>query len=74
MTSGAHNGLHFSLICNEIEFKEPDSNDEPVSVTRSTWNSAEYALFVQSLDTIKIASFIEKNDALNTEQVSTKAI
>ena len=35
-TSDAHNGLHFSLICNEIEFKQPDSYDQPVSVTRST--------------------------------------
>ena len=74
MTSDAHNGLHFSLICNEIEFKQPDSYDQPVSVTRSTWNGVESASFVQSLDTIKIASFIEKIDALNPEQVSTKAI
>ena len=74
MTSDAHIGLHLSLICNEIEFKQPDYHDQPVSVARSTWNSAESASFVQSLDTIKIASFIEKIDALNTEQVSTKAI
>ena len=71
MTSDAHNGLHFSLICIEIEFKQPDSYDQPVSMSRSIWNSAESVSFVQSLD---IASFIEKIDVLNTQQVSTSAI
>ena len=42
-------------------------------VTGSTWNNAESALFV-SLDTNKIAPFIDRIDALNTEQVSAKAI
>ena len=27
MISDAHSGLHFSLICNEIELKQPDSYD-----------------------------------------------
>ena len=47
MISDAHSGLHFSLICNEIVLKQPDSCDQPVSVTRSTRDSAESASFIQ---------------------------
>ena len=74
MISDAHSGLCFSLICNEIELKQPDFCDQLVSLTQFTWNSAESAWFVQGLDTNKIASFIDKIDALNTKQVSVKAI
>ena len=72
--SDAHSGPHFSLICSEIVLKQPYSCDQPVSVTRSTWDSAESASFIQGLDTNKIASFIDKIDALNADQVSVMAI
>ena len=72
--SDAHSGLHFSLICSEIVLKQPYSCDQPVSVTRSTWDSAESASFIQGLDTNKIASFIDKIDALNADQESVMAI
>ena len=74
MISDAHSGLHFSLICNEIVLKQPDSCDQSVSVTRSTWDRAESASFIQGLDTNKNASFIDKIEALNADQVSVKAI
>ena len=74
MISDAHSGLRFSLICNEIVLNEPVSCDQPVSVARSKWDSAESAPFIQGLDTNKIAFFIDKIDALNADQVSVKAI
>ena len=67
MISDAHNGIQFSLLCNEAVFHENDHTDTQ-SVTRAKWNNAEAQIFVENLNSDKIASLISKIDALSSDQ------
>lgn len=68
MISDAHNGLHFSILCKEIVFQESNHTDT-VNVTRAKWNNAESKIFIERLNSDKIASLISKIDALSNDQV-----
>ena len=73
MISDAHCGIHFSLICNEIELKQ-NLNVESITVNRASWNNVESASFIEHLDTNRITSFIDNIDALDNAQVSARIV
>ena len=56
MISDAHDGIYFSLNCNEINLHENHQVDSAI-VTMAKWNSAEAQFFIERLNTDKIASF-----------------
>ena len=47
MISDAHNGIHFSLICNEIDIHE-NHHFKSANVTKAKWNSAEAQFYGRS--------------------------
>ena len=72
MISDAHSGVHFSLICNEIDLHV--NQGVTANITMAKWNNAEAESFVEHLNTDKIASFLHKIDALDIDQVAACGI
>ena len=68
MISDAHNGVHFSLICNEIDLHV--NQGVTANITMAKWNNAEAESFVEHLNTDKIDSFLHKIDVLDIDQVA----
>ena len=68
MISDAHSGVHFSLICNEIDLHV--NQGVTANVTMAKWNNAEAESFVEHLNTDKIATFLHKIDVLDIDQVA----
>ena len=68
MISDAHSGVHFSLICNEIDLHV--NQGVTANITMAKWNNAEAESFVEHLNTDKIASFLHKIDVLDIDQVA----
>ena len=67
MIGDAHNGIQFSLLCNEAVFHE-NCHTDTQNVYRAKWNNAEAQIFVENLNSDKIASLISKIDALSSDQ------